>query len=1070
MPFEHPSGLPNAYARHRGQRNVQGLVFHGQRPYVETTEMNDLQDVVRGRAERVGRLIAEDGDRVRSAFVVVDTDAATVTLTEGEIYVAGDVFPVAGAVLSDVAMEGSVAIGVRLVRTYVTAEDDASLLGLVPGADSEGEEGAARELASIHWALADDDGEGDFYQVYLMQDGTVLDQTPPPALEGFMQALQLYDRPHGHYIVSGCRVSTLGINAGVRTFSIEEGEANISGRKVVRQASLRHTETEQWDIGAVPGETHTYPGGADHTITLALFPLDAVTSILLTKEKTVTLTRGALTNGIDGLPDDSVTSIVEVTQGGTTYVEGSGNDYVRTGNGVDWGPAGDEPAVGSSYSVTYRYRDDVEADAITPTTVTVSGGAAGGDIIIAYTYKLPRIDILGLLPSGASTYVKGISARSNPVRPQAPADVLPLAEIRNDWLGEPTIVTDRVNTGVIAPTWSEIWRYINRIEDHDRLIQQNRRKLDIDARDPAAKRGMFVDPFIDNSFRDAGIAQNGAVGNEILQLAIVPTFYDTTLVAPVTLDWIEEVIVEQGLITGCELINPYQNFTPLPGTLALTPAVDFWTVSSTEWAADQTLEFQRGVQSWGGPLVDTSTRIDKISRREESLPFLREREVDFVISGFFPTEELVTLTFDGVDVMPAGLDPADVDGQIAGSFTVPPDITAGTKAVVAEGAVTRAEGLFTGQGTLVVDVMRRTTTVNTWTAPQPEESGDGGSNGSLSGSDPQAQIFVPATTRQLVGVDFHLCAIGDTSNAILINQVAVENGIPTTQVAAEALVPMVGAVEGWKSARYGLPVTTMPDRDSAFVVKTDDGEHAISIAALGGFDATRQQAVTKHPYPIGPRLSSVNARTWTPHQKEALAFRLVAARYPVTTKTVPLGDVDLVDCSDLQIRAVAELPSSACSVVFEVERSNGTIYRLQPYQVLQLGEYLTETVEVRAVLKGTETLSPILYAPVEVIAGSIEEEALYVTRAFDIEEAIRVTTALKVALPAGTSAAMRYQIDGGSWIEYPVTATELSPDPAWVEREHKVESISGDLMRLEIKLTGGPAARPRAADLGLGVI
>ena len=1068
MPIDHPSGLPNAFARHRGQRNVQSLVFYGERPYIETTEMNDLQDVVRGRAERVGRLVAEDGDRVRGAFVVVDTDLGTVTLTDGEIYVAGDVFPVAGDVLADVPMEGSVAIGVRLVRTYVTAEDDASLLGLVPGADSEGEEGAARELASIHWALSDDDGEGDFYQVYLMQDGTVLDQTPPPALEGFMQALQLYDRPHGHYIVSGCRVSTLGINAGVRVFSIEEGEANISGRKVVRHASLRHSETEMWDIGAVPGETHTYPGGASHTITLALFPLNAVTSILLTKEKTVTLTRGALANGIDGLPDDSVTSIVEVSQGGTPFV--ADTDYVRTGNGVDWAPAGDEPAVGSSYSVTYRYRDDVTADSITPTTVTVSGGAAGGDIIIAYTYKLPRIDILGLLPSGASIYVKGISARANPVRPQAPADVLPLAEIRNDWLGEPTIVTDRVYTGTVFPTWSEFWRYMNRIEDHDRLIQQNRRKLDIDARDPAAKRGMFVDPFIDNSFRDAGIAQDGAVGNGILQLAIVPTFFDTTLVAPVTLDWVEEVIVEQGLVTGCELINPYQNFTPLPGTLALTPAVDFWSVSATEWATDQTLEFQRGVANWGGPLLETSTRVDQLGRRDEALPFLRERDVDFVIAGLFPTEELVSLTFDGVDVMPAGLDPADANGEIAGSFTIPAGITAGSKAVLAEGSVTKAEALFTGQGTLVVDVMRRTTTITTWTAPQQDSGGGGGGNGSLTGSDPQAQIFVPPATRQLIGVDFHLCAIGDTGNAILVNQVSVENGIPTTQVAAEALVSMVGAAEGWKGARYSLPVTTLPDRDSAFVIKTDDGEHAVSIAALGGFDATRQQAVTKHPYPIGPRLSSVNARTWTAHQKEALAFRLVAARYPVTTKTVALGDIDLVDCSDLQIRAVAELPSSSCSVVFEVERSNGTIYRLQPYQVLQLGEYLTETVEVRAVLNGTETLSPILYAPVEVIAGSIEAEALYVTRAFSIEDAIRVTTALKLALPPGSAATMRYQIDGGSWTDYPVTATELSPDPTWVEREHKVESISGDLMRLEIKLTGGPAARPRAADLGLGVI
>ncbi|KFL31739.1 virulence protein [Devosia riboflavina] len=1065
--FEHPSGLPYAYARHRGQRDVQGLVFHGKRPYLETTEFNDLQDVMRNRMERMGRLIAEDGDRYRGAAIIVDRDAGTVTLTEGEIYVAGDLMPVGAAFIEDVAMIGSVSVGVRMHRTYVTAEDDPSLLGLVAGADSEGEEGAAREIAHITWALADDGGEGEFYQVYLLQDGTALDQTPPPLLEGYLQALQLYDRPHGHYIVKGCRVSNLGVNAGQRTFSIEEGEANIWGRKVTRHASLRHNQPEVWDIGAVPGETHAYAGGGSHTLTLALFPLNAVTSILLTKERTVNVTRGALTNGIDALPDDSVISISSVTQGGTTYT--SPADYKRTGNGVDWAAAGAEPAIGSLYSVTYRYRASVVADATTPTTITVSGGVAGGDIIVAYTYKLPRIDVLGLLPSGASTYVKGISARANPVRPLVPADVLPLCEIRNDWFNEPIIVTDKINTGVIAPTWSEFWRYVGRIDDHDRLIQQNRRKLEIDQRDPAAKRGIFVDPFTDSSFRDAGIPQNGAVGNGILQLAIEPTFYDLALPGPITLDWVEEVIIDQPLVTGCVLINPYQNFTPLPGILTLSPAVDFWTVSSTVWADDQTLEFLRGVQNWGGPLTETTVRVDRASRDEAALPFLRERSVDFVVAGFYPTEELVSLTFDGVDILPAGLDPADEDGTVRGAFTIPAGITAGSKEVIAEGSVTRAEGVFTGQGTLVVDVMRRTTTINTWTMPASTGGSETGAQGVRSG-DPQAQIFVPPAVRQLVGVDFRLCAIGAEGNAILIHQTTVENGFPTNQVEAEALVSMVGAVVGWKSARYSVPVTTYPDRDTAFVVKTDDGDHSVSIAALGGFDAERQQAVTAHPYPIGPRLDSVNARTWTAHQKEAQTFRVVAAYYPVTTKVVELDDVDLVACSDLQIRAVAELPSSACSVLFEVERANGTVYRLQPYQVLQLPEYLTETVSVRALLTGTHTLSPVLFGQVQVVAGSIESEALYVTTAFPIEDAIRVTTAVKAALPSGSAKTLRYQVDGGAWSTSAVTATELSPDPTWVEHEHKIEGISGDLMRIEIKLTGGPAARPRAADFGIGII
>jgi hypothetical protein len=1056
--FEHPSGLPQAFDSVGQRQDLQGVVFHGKRPYIQARELNDLQSIIRNRGKRMGQLIAQDGDRFEGAAAVVDQDAGTVTLTDGKIVVAGDVFPVAAATLADVPMTGRVSIGVRLVVDYVTGDDDPTLRGLVPGSKAEGDGNpAAREVATVSWARGDVDAPGQFHQVYLLQDGTILDQTPPPALDGVMQALALYDRPHGHYIVSGCRVSTLGLNAGARIFSIEEGEANISGRKVVREASLRHMEPEIWDVAAVPGETHVYAGDPSETFTLARAPLDAITTILLTKERTVNVTRGAVADGIDGLPESSVVSIVDIPG----YTQGV--DYQRTGDGVDWGLAGAEPATGATYSVTFRYRDSVAADDFTDETFTVSGGAAGGDVIIAYTYKLPRIDILGLLPSGSPAYVKGVSA-TNPVRPMPPADVLPLAEIRNTWMAEPEIVTDRVNTGVRMPTWSEWWRVANRQEDHDRLIQLNRLEQEIDQRDPAAKRGMFVDPFTSDNYRDSGIAQNGAVGGGILQLAIEPTIYDANLAGPITLDWVEEVIVEQTLKTGCVPINPYQNYSPLPGALVLTPAVDFWTVPVVEWTSDVTREFQRGVMNWGGPLTQISTSFENTGAgRSEALPFLRERDVAFVLKGFHPGEILTSLTFDGVEVMPAGLDPADGNGEIAGTFAIPPNITAGRKQVRAVGAVdgTVAEAIFTGQGTLEVDVMRRVTTINTWTAPPQESSNT---------SDPQAQIFIPPETRQLLGVDFHLCAIGDKANNILVHQVAVETGLPTNQMVAEALVPMAGAVEGWAEARYAWPATTPSDRAHAFVIKTDDGEHAISVAALGGLDPDLQQVVTVHPYAIGPRLDSVNALTWTAHQKEALAFRLVAARYPVTTKTVELGTFDLVDCSDLQVRGVADLPSSACSVMFEVERPSGQIFRLQPYQVLSFAEYLTETVSVRAILNGTETLSPMLFGPVQVVAGRIETSALYVTRAFSIDNADRISAYLKLALPAGSAMTMRAQIDGGSWVSVPLVATELSPLPEWVEQNHRLGSLAGETMRIEIELTGGPAARPRAADFGLGVI
>ncbi|CCF19170.1 conserved protein of unknown function [Pseudorhizobium banfieldiae] len=1069
--YEHESGLPLAYDRATGKQELQGVVFHGERRFIQGAELNDLQTIQRERSARVGRLIASDGDRIERADGFVDVAAGTVTLTSGKIYVNGDVFPVEEAVLSSVPMVGRVEIGVRLTKSYVTHEDDPSLLGLVQGSLAEGEPGAAREVGSIAWALEGDEGEGQFYAVYVLQDGTILDQTGPSMLEPVMQQLAIYDRPNGNYIVTGNRVTALGANGGKQLFAIEEGEANINGFKRTRYAALRYEEEEVWEEGAIPGETHVYPGGASYTFSVDFAPIGVINSILLTKEKTVTVTRGAIAHGADALPDTSVIAILSVTQGATTF--DAVTSWNRVNNSVDWAPGGPEPVSGSTYTVTYRYRDAVAPTSATDSEITVANGATGGDIIVSYTQKLPRIDRIGLRQDGAPIYIKGIPARSNPKEPTVPADVLALCQVINNWMSTPIVIND----GVRSLPYAEMWRYFNRIIDIDRLVQLERLKSGIDAKEPVAKKGMFVDPFIDDTYRDQGQMQSGAIGNGMLQLSITPTFYMAPLADPVMLDWTEEVIVSQELKTACEKINPYANFIPLPGTMKLSPAADFWTESRTDWTSAQTLEFNRGTRTDGGPLQTSTTETQLVDQRSELLQFLRQIEVDFTISGFGAGEILETLTFDGIDVKPAGTQTADANGVIAGTFTIPENVTAGSKVVRAIGeGETEATAMFTGQGTIAIDVMRRVTTINNWTAPRVERfveqwgNNNNQSDGVGGNSDPQAQMFAVPEMRQVVGVDFHICHVGDEGNHLLVDQVSISNGYPTLEIFAEALVPMAGVAAGtWLEARYTLPVTSAPDRRHAFVIKTDDSDHSVSLAALGGFDADQQKRVTSHPYVTGPRFSSVNAETWTAHQDEALAFRIVAARYPVTTKTVDLGTYDLVDCSDLQVRAAVELPGAGCSVVFEVERPNGTIYRLLPFQILQLTEYLTETVELRAVLTGTSKLSPILYAPVELVAGEISTGLTYITRAFSLGTAVRIAAYYKAYLPGGATVTMDYSIDDGPWVTLPLDETEALAFPLWVERKHEETGLTGTTARLRITGTGGPAARLIVGDLGAGI-
>jgi hypothetical protein len=286
---------------------------------------------------------------------------------------------------------------------------------------------------------------------------------------------------------------------------------------------------------------------------------------------------------------------------------------------------------------------------------------------------------------------------------------------------------------------------------------------------------------------------------------------------------------------------------------------------------------------------------------------------------------------------------------------------------------------------------------------------------------------------------------------------------------AEAFVPMAGAVTGWKSARYGLPCTTPADRQHAFVVKTDDANHAISAAALGEFDAAAQQWVTAHPYPIGPRAEGVNAAQWSFVQAEALTFRLVAAKYAPAAKTVELGSFDLIEASDLQVRAVVDLPSPDCSVVFEIERADHSVIRLLPYQVVQLAEYVTETVALRAVLTGTQKLSPILYAPVMLVAGSIAAAGTYVSRAFDAGVAVDLVAYLKAFLPPGGSVTFSWDAADDDWHELAADSTDALAVQNWVEKKFSAADITAAQIRIKVAIAGGPAARVVAGDLGAGL-
>lgn len=1062
------------------------------RPYfreaklAQGAELNDAFSHEQNSRTRVGNLVARDGDRIDGADIVIEreeeeSETGTLVLAAGKIYLQGDIRPVSAGELTDVPLSGEVSVGVRLVSTVVTHEENAALLGLHEGTAAYGEDGAIRDIKTLSWGYDGDGAEGDLFQVYLLKDGYVVDQTPPPSLSGVTQQIAVYDYDaHENYIARGCEVAALGSDGdGNQVFAIAAGTANILGFKRTHLNGLRFSQPEEPDMRVVTSEPHVFADGGGGTAEIAVNrpPINGVTSVVITKQTSETVTRGGVANTSDILSNPGVTEIVSVEQGETTFA--ATTDYTLDGDRVDWSPGGDEPATSSSYQVTYKYLEAVTPDDVDSYSVVVSGGVTGSPVFVSYTYKLPRHDRICFDRSGAVTYIKGIAAVDQPQPPRTPAELLSLAVVKNDWFGTPTVVND----GARAISFATMTRYFNRLVDLLDLTALERLRRDIDSREPTAKHGVFVDPFADDRYRDAGESQNGAVFNGTFQIPIVPSFDSIRLGAPVHLDYQEVIAVRQEAVTGCMKVNPYQVFAPVPPVMTIEPSQDFWTETNEQWLSPSTQVFSSGntTRTSGVETVTTSA--------QSSAQFLRQISVAFSIRGFGAGETLSSLTFDGLDVTPAGPLVADEDGEVAGSFVIPANVTAGAKLVRAVGGSgVSARARFVGEGLVETITRQQTFTVVVEQVDPPARTQEpsvavdgtpaetetavnenvfrGASVGVESGYlDPLAQSFALPESQHVTCVSVRFCAIGDRTKPVICEIVTMENGWPTTEVVAQTEIDMnTVLVNTWHRFDFNIPVFLSAGRQYAFVFKTDDADHSLAIAERGGFDAARQRWVGAQPYNVGVLFSSSNAITWTAHQDADLAFRIHCARFNSTTKTVALGTIAVEDMSDFIVRAPVFLPTGDARLLFEVQPEGEQAVRIEPGQVWERQSYFTGTVALRAILSGSSLTSPIMGQDVLAIAGEMQADGVYVSRAFDIGDDVRLDVVAKTTLPAGATFTVEYDAFDDNWTELEQASAAVLADGT-LERTFSDDSITAVQGRVRLTLTGGPAARPAVSDL-----
>ena len=1047
--------LQGYYNRFSSSDQYDELLFRASKG-LQSAELNESQSILSDRITKIANSLFQDGAIISGGSAQVDANTGDAVLQAGELYVLGAVRTVEAASFT-VPTNGNLQLGVRLTTTTVTELEDANLRDPATGTRNYQEPGAGRTKRTLEWAWSGDGGTGDFYGVYDVLNGALVSVEPPPVLDAAKKLIAQYDRDaNGSYIVNGLRVTSLNkdVTNSNYVFTAAEGTANVWGSKITKPTATSVSYPIDPDLQTINNEPKVSAGPTNQTLTVNRFPLSTINDVVITKEKTVTLTHGSFSGALDQLPDTSVLSIQSVSQSGTTY--SAGTDYNLTADQVDWSPSGAEPAPGSTYDVTYRFLTSTSATNIDPDSgdFDIVDAVASTLILVDYSWKMPRIDAISMDSYGYFHRVRGVSTAFNPVAPAVPYNELQIAEYYQDWHSTNPPNVD--NNGMKVVSVREQRQMKNAIADLYSLVATERLERDISSREPTAKYGVFADPLLDGDFRDAGVAQDAVIVRQELQLGLSaapvrPTQNNDT---HQLLPYQDVELISQTLFTGFMAVNPYGNFDPVPADVTLDPAVDLW-VTTSENTTFNTESFTFG--SGDRSRTTTTTLVTLVSEVEANIANLRQTVIDFNVTGFDVGETLTSITFDGIDLGNNG-EVADANGDVTGQFTIPADIPSGSKEVEFLGQQgSFGSAIFTGQGTHIHTEWDSTTTTNTWrwwSPPPPRRNWD-----------PLAQSFVLEQGRHITGLDLQFAVKGSDSNDVTVDIVLGDNGFPSRQAITRARIKGSDiTTTGYTRAHFDFPIYLEAGQEYFFVLMTDDASHAVRVAELGKYDAVAGEFVTAQPYTVGVLLSSSNASSWTVHNDMDMTFKLIGAEFTATQATVNLGSLTVSNMTDLMVTAPVDIPATSSRVTFKYTRSTGEEFLLASDQSIRLDAAISDTMQVQAILDGTATESPTLHPGVLSIPGTLDTAATYVGREFDVANGgstIRII--YEAQLQGGANVVPQYDNSGYQ------TMTLASADAVgdgWVEYVYEDTGIVAlSATRVKLNLTGSAAGRPKIRNI-----
>lgn len=625
---------------------------------LQSAELNEIQEYANHAMKNFGNAIFKDGDVVRGCTCVIDNFSGVTTVESGQIYLNGCVRDVNQGNFT-IPIDVSARIGVYFKEKTITELEDPTLRDPAVGTRNYQESGSARLQYQLVWGFQADgitsanSDLGEFYTIYNVEHGVLVQKALAPQMDSVSAALARYDNEsNGSYVVRGMNVMCLNSSSDNQIFTIGEGKAHVEGYEIELAHSLRVRFDNEIDTQLIESDPYPFEPNAMDVMTIKLnsSPLNSVISVDITAQKTATITHGSYSGSLDPIPATSVLEIMQVKQGNTIYIKNT--DYKLTSGQVDWSLSGAEPSPGSSYEVTYRHRTKATPTNITDTGFDISGAVDGTLVLVDYTWKMSRYDLITIDSDGIVRRIKGLAHPWTPAIPKAPKGQLALAYVYQSWSSEqkPTVSNNAIRVVQMA----DIEGIRNMLLDLYYLMAQERLKNDANASDPSSKKGIFVDPFFDDDMRDQGIAQTGAIVDECLTLPIRAEVHDLAKDQKVyMLPYELEAIVNQELQTGSMKVNPYMAFDPIPADLNVTLNIDHWTEIETQWLSPITQKIYpsiRGIRRRSDTISSTDTLISASNKNAE---FMRQLTQAFKVEGLKPGEEITAIEFDDINILEA---------------------------------------------------------------------------------------------------------------------------------------------------------------------------------------------------------------------------------------------------------------------------------------------------------------------------------------------------------------------------------------------------------------------------------